>query len=154
MAERGTILGGNPIEIDILRAGEHTVVICNLPYVIAKECLYKLLSPCGAIKDIVKIPARPTGIVVWINNHWKFFLNLLQNIYNILIYIYIIYETQSTKDRVRIYSSNHFLSFLFLLLLFFFTLVCKNRVLYVRLMECICEIAQIYIYFYSSLLYI
>ncbi|XP_077287325.1 uncharacterized protein LOC143912054 [Arctopsyche grandis] len=63
LAERGTILGGNPIEIDILRAGEHTVVICNLPYVIAKECLYKLLSPCGAIKDIVKIPARPTAFV-------------------------------------------------------------------------------------------
>lgn len=61
MEGNGTEMGGNVLQLQVLRSGEHTAVVNNIPAIISEESLRQIFSPCGDIKKIVKIPARPTG---------------------------------------------------------------------------------------------
>ncbi|XP_077298152.1 RNA-binding protein 34-like [Arctopsyche grandis] len=61
LAENGTIIGGNPISVNIFQAGPLLVKLDNLPVPVSTECLKNLLQACGTIKEIWQVPARRVG---------------------------------------------------------------------------------------------
>lgn len=78
MEGNGTEMGGNALQLQVLRSGKHTAVVSNIPATISEESLRQIFSPCGEIKKIVKIPARPTGKYILFLVLYFFYVNSTQ----------------------------------------------------------------------------